>query len=95
MNGSVALDGNAIAGMLNEVFGMEMTTATSVCAHCGSTRPLAELRVYLRAPGTVVRCSSCGNVVMVFVEIRGLVCVDLLGLERLEQGSLPPGSDRR
>jgi hypothetical protein len=84
MNASNALDGNAIAGTLHQVFGAEMTAATSVCAHCGATCPVAELRVYLRAPGTVVRCGSCWNVVMVLVDVRGLMCVDLLGLERLE-----------
>ena len=30
-----ALDGNAIAGLLLEVFGAEMTTATGFCARCG------------------------------------------------------------
>ena len=31
-----ALDGNAIAGLLHEVFSSEMTTATGICATCGS-----------------------------------------------------------
>jgi hypothetical protein len=79
-----ALDGNAIGGMLLDVFGMELTDATTECAHCSATRPLAELRVYLRAPGTVVRCTSCESVVMVFVEIRGVTAVDLRGLTRLD-----------
>jgi ribosomal protein S27AE len=79
------LDGNAIAGRLYDVFGAEMTTATSACAHCGATRPVAELHVYLRGPGTVVRCSSCGGVVMVLVEIRGVNCVDLRGLDQLDR----------
>ena len=79
-----ALDGNAIAGTLQDVFGGEMTMGNSVCAHCGAGRPVAELTVYLRAPGTVVRCRSCQNIVMVLVEIRGTTCVDLRGLDRLE-----------
>ena len=45
------LDGNAIAGTLHEVFGDEMTTATTVCAHCGDERVVGELVVYVRAPG--------------------------------------------
>ena len=56
-----ALDGNAIAGLLVEVFGAELTTATGTCAHCGATGPVAELEVYLQAPGTVVRCRSCSS----------------------------------
>jgi hypothetical protein len=31
-----AVDGNAIGGLLLEVFGTEMTDAPSVCASCGS-----------------------------------------------------------
>ena len=79
-----ALDGNAIAGLLLDVFGVEMTTATGVCANCGATGQMAELVVYLRAPGTVVRCRSCSGLLMVFVDVRGIVCVDLRGLERLD-----------
>jgi hypothetical protein len=79
-----ALDGNAIAGVLYDVFDVEMTAAATVCAFCGASGHVAELRVYLRAPGTVARCPSCGNVVMVLVEIRGIACVDLRGLVRLE-----------
>jgi len=80
-----ALDGNAIAGALYDVFGTEMTTATGVCASCGARSVLAETRVYLRAPGTVVRCASCSAVLMVLVEAYGVTCVDVRGLEALER----------
>ena len=76
----VALDGNAIAGTLMVVFGSEMTTARGVCASCGTRSLVAEFAVYLRGPGTVARCRHCGGVVMVFVEVRGVMCVDLRGL---------------
>jgi hypothetical protein len=78
-----ALDGNAIGGLLHEVFGVELTAANSECASCSATRPVAELVVYLRGPGTIARCRSCHAVMMVFVEIRGVTCVDLRGLSRL------------
>ena len=78
-----ALDGNAIAGLLQEVFGNDMTTASGVCAHCGDERVLAECRVYLRAPGIVLRCRTCDTVLAVFVEKSGLRCVDLQGLRAL------------
>jgi hypothetical protein len=80
-----ALDGNAVAGALYDVFGAEMTAAATVCATCAASRPLAELSVYLQAPGTVLRCRSCAAVVMVLVEIRGVTCVDIRGLERLDR----------
>jgi Family of unknown function (DUF6510) len=79
-----ALDGNAIGGLLLEVFGTEMTTAVGTCAHCGATGPVAELAVYLNGPGTVVRCRACDRVLMVFVQVRGVTCVDLQGLAALE-----------
>ena len=62
-----ALDGNAIAGPLMDYYGREMTTEAGACRHCGSITMIAELRVYLRAPGTVARCPACGEVVLVGV----------------------------
>jgi hypothetical protein len=79
-----ALDGNAIGGLLIEIFGAEMTTATAVCDHCGAAAKMAEVVVYLEAPGTVVRCRSCDTVLMVVVDVRGTKCVDLRGLASLE-----------
>jgi hypothetical protein len=65
------LDGNAIAGPLYDVYGEEMTMARGRCTVCGATGPIAELRVYVRAPGMVARCHSCDSVVFVLVEVRG------------------------
>jgi len=83
-----ALDGNAIGGLLFDVFGAEMTAATTACASCGAIGRLAELQVYVRAPGTVARCRTCGSVQMVLVTIRGITCVELHGIDGLE----PAGS---
>ena len=80
----LALDGNAVAGTLVATFGAEMTTSTGACATCGERSLIGELAVYLRGPGAVVRCRNCFGLVMVFVEARGLTCVDLMGLDALE-----------
>ena len=80
----MALDGNAIGGLLEEIFAAEMTTAAATCAACGVVRPVAETTVYLRGPGTVVRCRRCESVLMVISRVRGLNCVDLSGLEALQ-----------
>jgi len=80
---SDALDGNAIAGLLRVIFGSEMTAAVGTCATCGSASVLAEMVVYLQAPGTVARCPVCGNIMMVFVRRRELTCVDLRGMADL------------
>ena len=77
------VDGNAIGGLLIEVFGTEMTTAVGTCAQCGATGQVAELAVYRPGLGTVVRCRLCDNVLMVFVQIRSVTCVDLMGLAQL------------
>jgi hypothetical protein len=77
------LDGNAIGGMLIELFGTEMTVAVGTCGVCGSAGRVAEMAVYRATMGTVVRCRVCDNVLMVFVEVRGVTCVDLQGLASL------------
>jgi predicted Zn finger-like uncharacterized protein len=81
------LDGNAIAGMLFDVFGIEMTDASCVCANCGAQFLVAQTEVYVRAPGTVVRCRRCRATVMVFVTVRDVTCVDLRGLAALERAA--------
>jgi hypothetical protein len=78
-----ALDGNAIGGLLIEVFGTEMTTATGTCGSCGSVRQVAEFAVYRPGLGTVVRCRTCEAILMTFVQIHGVTCVDLQGLASL------------
>ena len=75
------LDGNAIAGVLQEVFATEMTTVTGVCKSCGTPHLLAELRIYMRGPGAVARCPSCGNVVLVLVDVRGTQHAHLDGID--------------
>jgi hypothetical protein len=78
-----ALDGNSIGGLLIDVFGADMTAASSVCGTCDTRRTVAELPVYGRAPGTVVRCRSCGAILMVFVQVHDVICADLAGLAEL------------
>jgi hypothetical protein len=81
------LDGNALAGTLWDVFGAETTDANGTCGGCRSTSPLGELKVYPGGPGTVARCRHCDNILMVLVEIRGVMCVDVLGLVATEHPS--------
>ena len=84
-----ALDGNAIAGVLYHVFGVEMTMAKAECSRCRARGPLAECEVYLGGPGIVVRCRVCHDIVMVLVEVRGMMCVDISGLSELERPASP------
>jgi len=68
----VALDGNSIGGLLLDVFGTDMTAALTTCATCGAVAPVAETVVYLRVPGTVMRCRSL--VFVVFMGSSPIVC---------------------
>jgi len=86
------LDGNAIGGLLHEVFGAEMTAAVGTCAACGATGPLAECVVYLGGPGTVARCRRCSALLIAIVRVRGMNCVDLTGLASLESGHDVPAA---
>ena len=73
------LDGNAIGGELLEHFGADMTMAIGSCVHCGNTRRVAELVVYGRPPGTIVRCPTCTQVVMAVVRAHGQTLVNMDG----------------
>jgi hypothetical protein len=61
------VDGNAIGGLLIEVFGREMTDSRGACAACGTVSAVGEFIVYRSGPGDVVRCATCANVVVVAV----------------------------
>jgi uncharacterized protein DUF6510 len=56
------LDGNAAAGILEEIFTFEMTTAQSTCAGCGRVEPLGMLHLYGGEIGIVLRCPGCERV---------------------------------
>ena len=59
---SLTLDANAVAGMLQAIFGSDMTAAWSECAHCGNQAMVGTMRAYLGA-AVVLRCSICTQVV--------------------------------
>jgi uncharacterized Zn finger protein len=71
------VDGNALAGALEQSMGRDMTAERGTCGHCGNASAVAELVVYPKAPGSVARCRHCGDVVIVVTEIRQTVSVHL------------------
>ncbi|MDP9269934.1 MAG: DUF6510 family protein [Chloroflexota bacterium] len=73
------LDGNALAGMLASVFGVDATALPGRCAHCGAVNMIGALRAYTRAPGAVLRCPVCGQVVLRLVETDGALYLDARG----------------
>ena len=78
------LDGNAIGGLLLELFGVEMTTATGICGSCGAMNEMAGTEVYLDAPGVVVRCASCKAVQLTIVRAPDRTWLNMSGLQAIE-----------
>jgi phage FluMu protein Com len=85
-----ALDGNAAAGALSDVFAPEMTAAVTTCATCGDTRALGELHAYLKAPGVVLRCAACNAIQVRLVRATGQAWLDLRGIRVLQIALRPP-----
>jgi hypothetical protein len=73
------LDGNAVAGLLASTFGGDMTAIPARCAHCQTVSMIARMQAYTRAPGTVLRCPVCAQVVLRIVETPTAVLVDATG----------------
>ena len=54
-----ALDGNAAAGLLQEIFAIDITTARITCGGCHAVQPLGALRLYGLPMGNILRCPRC------------------------------------
>ena len=77
------LDGNAVAGLLQEVFAVEITTAVGTCASCRAAGPVGAVHVY-RGAGIVLRCPHCGNTLAKIVKSDSRAWIDLTGNRVLE-----------
>jgi Family of unknown function (DUF6510) len=80
---ALMLDGNAIAGLLQEVFAVEMTTALGTCGGCGATEPVGAIHVF-RGAGIVMRCPHCDNVLAKIVKDGRRVWIAFSGTQALE-----------
>jgi Family of unknown function (DUF6510) len=78
------LDGNAVGGLLIEVFGHEMTDARGCCAACGAVNAVGALLVYRSGPGDVVRCPGCEAAVMIVVPHEDRHRIHFSGMRWLE-----------
>jgi uncharacterized Zn finger protein len=78
------LDGNAAAGMLQAIFPFDMTLVEATCTGCGASNPLGATAAYMHGMGTVIRCPSCGNVLMRIVHVRRHYLLDMRSVRVLE-----------
>ena len=78
------VDGNELAGVLGEIFAVDVTSARGACAGCGRMDTVAGARVYPHAPGLVARCPGCENVLLRVVRGGGRAWLDMRGMSFLE-----------
>jgi len=85
-NGSeLVLDGNAAAGLLQEIFNAEITSALIQCDACDSIEAVGSLHLYASTMGAVLRCNHCDSVLMRavrtphghWIEMKGSRCLKL------------------
>lgn len=80
---ALMLDGNAVAGLLQEVFTAEMTTAIGTCDTCGVPEAVGAMHVFQGA-GVVLRCSHCDNILVKIVKDDTRLWIDFRGIRTLE-----------
>ena len=73
------LDANATAGLLQEIFGVEMTASHTECANCGNEAEVGTLMAFTHGPGIVLRCSACEQVMIRIVQTPGAIHLDARG----------------
>jgi len=79
INRELMLDANATAGLLHEIFGVEMTAAPTACASCGNETEIGTLLAFTQGPGVVLRCAACENVVLRIVKTPDAIHLDARG----------------
>ncbi len=79
MNHELMLDANAAAGLLQEIFGTDMTAAPTECANCGQEGEIGTLLAFTQAPGVVLRCPACEQVVVRIVQTPDAFYIDARG----------------
>jgi hypothetical protein len=92
---ALALDGNAAAGLLSELFACEATTADITCSGCHAVAQVGAMRLFGGPMGAIFRCARCDTAVLRLVrlptglrlDMRGAVC--LFVPESADRTSLP------
>jgi len=78
------LDGNAVAGLLQELFGSEMTANRARCAHCDKVSMLGALLLFGGSMGSVLRCPECEGMMMRIVARGDSFWLDMQGISYLQ-----------
>ena len=81
---ALRLDGNAVAGLLEEALGIDATLARGACAGCGAVAHLGALAAYVHCPGVVLRCVRCQSVMLRAARTPDGYLLDLRGMAQVE-----------
>ena len=76
---AVPLDGNSAAGLFSEVFAVDLTVATVTCAGCNADGAVGTLVMWAAEMGAVLRCPSCGQVVLRLTSTPNALWLDASG----------------
>jgi hypothetical protein len=79
MNTALMVDGNAVAGTLQEIFGRDMTLAVARCAGCANEAAMGALMAFTHAPGIVLRCPACQAAIARIVETPSAIYLEARG----------------
>jgi hypothetical protein len=89
MSDDTALDGNAAAGRLADIFAVDITGAMVTCEGCGRESALATLALYGGAVGLVLRCRGCDAVNLRLSNTGRTIHLDLRGATRISVRATP------
>jgi hypothetical protein len=78
-NGSLMVDGNALAGLLQQIFDVEMTASPVECASCGREGEVGSLWAFPAGPGFVLRCPTCQQIILRVVVTPQKIYLDARG----------------
>jgi len=92
LNRELTLDANATAGLLHEIFGVEMTASHTECANCGNEAEIGTLLAFTHGPGIVLRCSACEQVMIRIVQTPEAIHLDARGAVYLRLALSKPKS---
>ena len=77
------IDGNGLAGLLEDVFAADVTMALRTCSSCGARSAVGAHRAYLGA-GAVLRCPNCNDAALRVATLPDRHVVVMTGSWRLE-----------
>jgi hypothetical protein len=89
MNTALMVDGNAVAGQLQQIFGRDMTMAMARCAGCGNEAEMGALMAFTHAPGVVLRCPACQAAIARIVETPSAIYLEARGAAFLRMTPQP------